>query len=146
MESKITITADVDTNSVDSPLGLEVWVDGVLLQNIDRVVEPSTISVYVEDADNVDHELKFVLKNKTMDHTTVDEAGNIIKDSVVEIKNIKFDEIELGHMFYEQAVYHHNFNGNGPDTEEKFYGTMGCNGSVVLKFSTPMYLWLLENM
>ena len=146
MQNKFTISADVDTNSADAPLGFEVWVDGVLLQNVDSVAGPTTISVDVEDADDVEHELKFVLKNKTQEHTTIDESGNIIKDSVLEIKNIKFDEIELGHMFYEQAVYHHNFNGNGVDTVEKFYGTMGCNGSVVLKFSTPMYLWLLENM
>jgi copper chaperone CopZ len=146
MENKFTITADIDTNSTDVPLGLEVWVDNKLLQNIDSVTGPTTISVEVEDADDVEHELKIVLKNKTQEHTTVDESGNILKDSTVEIKNIKFDEIELGHMFFEQAVYHHNFNGNGPDTTDKFYGTMGCNGSVVLKFTTPMYLWLLESM
>lgn len=146
MENKFTITADIDTNSTDVPLGLEVWVDDKLLQNIDSVTGPTTISVEVEDADDVEHELKIVLKNKTQEHTTVDESGNILKDSTVEIKNIKFDEIELGHMFFEQAVYHHNFNGNGPDTTDKFYGTMGCNGSVVLKFTTPMYLWLLESM
>jgi len=146
MENKFTISADVITNSADAPLGFEVWVDGVLQQNIDCIVGPTSISVDVEDADGADHELMFVLKNKTQAHTVIDELGNIAKDSVVEIKNIKFDEIELGHMFYEQAVYRHNFNGNGVDTEEKFYGTMGCNGSVVLKFTTPMYLWLLENM
>lgn len=146
MKNTFTISAEVDTNSADVPLGFEVWIDGTLLQNIDSVVGLTTLSVDVEDATNSKHELKFVLKNKTMDHTTVDEAGNIVKDSVVEIKNIKFDEIELGHVFYDQAVYHHNFNGNGRDTVEKFYGIMGCNGEVVLKFSTPMYLWLLENM
>lgn len=146
MENKFAISAEVDTNSADSPLGLEVWINGVLLQNIESVVGPTAISVDVEDVDGADHELMFVLKNKTQSHTIIDELGNIVKDSVVEIKNIKFDEIELGHMFYEQAIYRHNFNGNGVDTEEKFYGTMGCNGSVVLNFSTPMYLWLLEHL
>jgi len=146
MANTFSITAEVNTNSADAPLGLEVWVDNKLLQCINNVVELAVVSVEVEDADDVEHELKFVLKNKTQEHTTVDESGNILKDSVVEIKNIKFDGIELGHMFYEQAVYNHNFNGNGPETTDKFYGTMGCNGSVVLKFTTPMYLWLLENM
>jgi hypothetical protein len=146
MTNTLSITADVNTNSADAPLGLEVWVDDKLLQSINSVAGPTLISVEVEDADNVEHELKFVLTNKTQAHTTVDEFGNILKDSVVEIKNIKFDEIELGHMFFEQAVYYHDFNGNGPATEEKFYGIMGCNGTVSLKFTTPMYLWLLENM
>jgi len=146
MSNIFSITANVNTNSADNPLGLEVWVDDKLLQSIDSVVGPMTISIDVEDADGVDHELKFVLKNKTQEHTIVDELGNILRDSVIEITDLKFDDIELGHMFFEQAVYNHNFNGNGSDTEEKFYGTMGCNGTVSLKFSTPMYLWLLENM
>jgi nicotinate-nucleotide pyrophosphorylase len=146
MTNTFSITADVNTNSTENSLGLEVWIDDKLLQNIESVVGPTIISIDVEDVDGVNHELRFVLKNKTQDHTVVDESGNILRDSVVEIKNLKFDDIELGHMFHEQAVYKHNFNGNGPDTEETFYGTMGCNGSVVLKFSTPIYLWLLENM
>lgn len=146
MTNTFSITADVNTNSTDNPLGLEVWLDDKLLQNIDSVTGPAIISINVEDVDGVNHELKFVLKNKTQEHTTVDESGNILRDSLIEIKNLKFDDFELGYMFYEQAVYRHNFNGTGLDTEEKFYGTMGCNGSVVLKFFTPTYLWLLENM
>ena len=49
-------------------------------------------------------------------------------------------------MFVEQAVYTHDFNGTSKATENKFYGELGCNGTVSLKFSTPMYLWLLEHM
>lgn len=146
MNNTFTITADVDTNSADAPLGLEVWLNDTLTQDIASVSGTIPVCVKVNDDDERDHELKFVLKNKTQSHTKVDEAGNILKDSVVEIKNIKFDEIELGHMFFEQAVYCHDFNGNGPATEEKFFGTMGCNGTVSLKFTTPMYLWLLEHM
>jgi len=146
MENKFVITAEVDTNSADLPVGLEVWVDNQLMQDINPVTGATLVSVEVEDIDGAEHNLKFVLKNKTQEHTTVDEAGNIVSDAVVEIKNLKFDEIELGHMFFEQAVYRHDFNGNGPATEDKFYGTMGCNGTVSLKFTTPMYLWLLENM
>jgi len=146
MNNTFKITADVDTNSAETPLGLEVWLDNSQIHNIDPVSGPASLSVYVDDDTEQEHELKFVLKNKTTGHTKVDEVGNILYDAVVEVKNLKFDEIELGHMFYEQAVYRHDFNGNGPATEEKFYGTMGCNGTASLKFTTPMYLWLLENM
>jgi len=44
------------------------------------------------------------------------------------------------------AQYQHDFNGTGNPTIDKFYGEMGCNGTVSLKFTTPIYLWLLENM
>jgi len=87
-----------------------------------------------------------VLKNKTAEHTQVDDHGNIITDARLLITDLAFDEIKLGHMLVEQAVYTHNFNGTGATIQDKFYGELGCNGTVSLKFSTPMYLWLLEHM
>jgi len=146
MSSTFTITFDVTANSFENPLGLEVWLNEVLMQDFTAVVGPMPATMLVNDDAEQEHELKFVLKNKTQDHTKVDETGNILQDSVVEIKNLRFDDIEIGHMFYEKAVYHHNFNGSGADIKDKFYGTMGCNGTVSLKFTTPIYLWLLENI
>jgi hypothetical protein len=96
------------------------------------------------DAD-AEHELRFVLKNKTAEHTKIDQDGNIVKDSWLTVSDLSFDEIQLGHIGTELAVYTHDFNGTGNQTQEKFYGTLGCNGSVSLKFTTPIYLWLLEN-
>jgi hypothetical protein len=87
-----------------------------------------------------------VLKNKTQDHTTVDEHGNIVSDAVLSIANMSVDEIKLGHMFFEQTCYHHDTNGSQLFIKDKFFGSMGCNGHVSMKFSTPLYLWLLENM
>jgi hypothetical protein len=50
-------------------------------------------------------------------------------------------------MFSEQAEYHHDCNGTAQQVIlDKFYREMGCNGTVSLKFTTPVYLWLLENM
>lgn len=98
------------------------------------------------DEDVADHELRFVMKNKTQEHTTVDEHGSIVKDARLTISNVTFDEIPLEQIFFEQAVYTHDFNGTQAETTNKFYGEMGCNGTVSLKFSTPIYLWLLEHM
>ena len=145
MSNTFTLSADVSTNAPESALGLEVWLNNKLINNIDPVVNNVSISLDIDDSDG-DHELKFVLKNKTHDHTKVDEAGNIVQDAVIEIRNLKFDEIVLGQIFYDQSVYQHNFIGTGEETQPQFYGTMGCNGSVSLKFTTPMYLWLLERM
>jgi hypothetical protein len=49
-------------------------------------------------------------------------------------------------MVTEQAVYTHDFNGTQQEIQDEFYSEMGCNGTVSLKFSTPIYLWLLEHM
>jgi hypothetical protein len=103
--------------------------------------------VVVEIADDDgEHELRFILKNKTADHTQVDEAGNIVADATLTVTDLAFDEIRLGHMVTEQAVYTHDFNGTQKEIQDKFYGEMGCNGTVSIKFSTPIYLWLLEHM
>jgi hypothetical protein len=69
-----------------------------------------------------------------------------VSDAVLTIKDLAFDEIKLGHMLTELATYTHNFNGTKEPVQEKFYGAMGCNGTVSLKFAAPVYLWLLENM
>lgn len=103
------------------------------------------VAIDIND-DEAEHVLVFELSGKTSDHTKVDDTGTITQDVIVSIGDICFDEIKLGHLMCEQAVYKHDFNGTGLPTEEKFYGTMGCNGTVTLKFATPVYLWLLENM
>ena len=87
-----------------------------------------------------------MFKNKTIDHTTVNESGEIISDALIEIDNILFDQVDIDQLFYEHCIYTHNYNGSGPDTKEKFYGNLGCNGTVEFRFSTPFYMWLLENM
>jgi hypothetical protein len=49
-------------------------------------------------------------------------------------------------MVTEVAAYHHDTNGSTAPVTDSFYGTMGCNGRVEMRFTTPIYLWLLENM
>ena len=127
-------------------LGFEAWIDQRKFLDLDHVKETQPVTVELDDQDDAEHELRLVLKNKTAEHTQVDEQGNIITDARLLITDVAFDEIRLGHMFFEQAVYTHDFNSTGATTQDKFYGELGCNGIVSLKFATPMYLWLLEHM
>lgn len=103
------------------------------------------LAVDLSDEDG-DHVLVFALSGKTSEHTKVDDTGAITQDVTVSIEDVSFDEITLGHLMCEQAVYHHDFNGTAELFQDEFYGIMGCNGTVTLKFTTPIYLWLLENM
>ena len=96
--------------------------------------------------DEADHELRFVMKNKTVAHTQIDLSGNIVTDARLTISDVAFDEIKLGQMFIDQTQYTHDFNGSQPEITDRFYGEMGCNGTVSLQFTTPIYLWLLEHM
>jgi len=145
MENIVKISCVIGTTDCKSALGLEIWVDDQKIFDQDWVTESQTISYELPDLD-AEHELRFVMKNKTVDHTKVDDSGAIVKDACLTISDLTFDEIALGHMVTEKAEYTHDFNGSANQTQDKFFGEMGCNGVVSLKFTTPMHLWLLENM
>jgi hypothetical protein len=145
MANTVTISCTLTTTDPAAALGFEAWVNDKKFVDIDHVQAEYPILIEIPDDDG-DHELKFILKNKTAEHTQVDEAGNIVTDATLSITDVAFDEIKLGHMLTQLATYTHDFNGTKDVTQDTFYGAMGCNGTVSLKFSTPVYMWLLEHM
>jgi hypothetical protein len=146
MENKIKIGGVLNTTNPLTPLGVEIWVDNDQVFNTEHLEDSCKFEHYLDDSEG-NHELRFVLKNKLPSHTVVDDNGNIISDSTISINDISFDEILVGSTIVTNiAVYTHAFNGDGEKTQNKFYSEMGCNGEVSLKFTTPVYVWLLENM
>ena len=146
MTSTVSITFNLSTTDAMAELGFEAWINQRKFLDMDHVKETEKITVELDDQDGAEHELRLVLKNKTLENTQVDEQGNIIADARLQVTDIAFDGIPLGHIVTEASTYKHDFNGNGTTIQEKFYGELGCNGTVSLKFATPMYLWLLEHM
>jgi hypothetical protein len=144
MDNTTKISCTIGASSPADALGLEIWLDNQQLFNTNHVND-QTLEWSISEDEAV-HELRFIMKNKTTDHTQIDEHGTIIQDAVITITNLCFDEIALGQMFVDHAEYTHDFNGTKDIIKDKFYGEMGCNGTVSLKFTTPIYLWLLENM
>lgn len=145
MTDTVTISCRLGTTDPLASLGFEAWVNNHKFFDLDHVQQAQTICIELNNTDT-EHELRFVLKNKNQTHTRVDQAGNIIADANLIITNLTFDGIELGPVFNEQAIYEHDYNGTQETTQTKFYGEMGCNGTVSFKFSTPLYMWLLEHM
>lgn len=139
------ITCKIGSTNSSANLGLEIWLDEQLMYNVDHVSDEIPVDFEVNE-DEAEHELKFVMKNKNSSHTTVNESGNIVSDARLIVSNLAFDEIELKQIFIDGATYTHDFNGTQDKTTEKFYGEMGCNGTVSLRYATPIYLWLLEHM
>ena len=109
-------------------------------------LEPTIVEYKFNDSEEQEHTLVFEMKNKLPEHTKIDETGQILQDRCINIADLMFDKIELGHLFTENARYLHDHNGTTEPLIDKFYGVMGCNGRVEMQFSTPIYLWLLENM
>lgn len=109
------------------------------------VAETTNINIEIPAEEN-NHELKIILKNKLPEHTLIDEHANIIKDAVLIVSNFIIDGIGLDQLVYDHAEYTHDFNGTQELQTTKFYGSLGCNGILSFKFSTPIHLWLLEHM
>jgi hypothetical protein len=146
MTSTVKITCQVDTSDASTPLGIEAWIDDLKFFSTDHLQGPQELSIEVDDDTEFEHILRIMLYGKRQEHTCIDADGNIVSDARITIKDVAFDEIKLGHMFTKLAVYTHNFNGTGVETQQPFYDEMGCNGTLELKFTTPIYLWLLEHM
>jgi len=145
MSDTVQISCKINTSDASARLGLEILIDNNVIFDSDHIKEEIDFSYDLND-DEGEHLLNFVLKNKTATDTVVDADGNILKDARLIISDLAFDGIKLNQIFIDRAVYVHNYNNSGDTILDKFYGEMGCNGSVNLEFTTPIYLWLLENM
>ena len=139
------LSFDLEPSDQTISLGFELWLDDQQLVDLECVNKTLNFSHEFEDTDG-EHILRFIMKNKKPEHTLISDSGEILKDALLKIHNLSFDEINLGQIFIDQAVYTHDFNGTQVEIQDKFYNSMGCNGTVILKFSTPIYLWLLEHM
>jgi hypothetical protein len=141
----VKISFDIETSDAECPLGMEIRLDNTVLMKNHHVQEKIAFEYDINDDDG-EHKLQIVLTGKTTDHTRVDADGNIIKDATLTISNIVIDDININQLFLDKCVYTHDFNGTQPEIVDTFHGIAGCNGTISFEFSTPIYLWLLENM
>ena len=142
-----TIFASFDLTSSDygCTLGFEIFYNNKKMLDISHVRAATPVTLAL-DAEPGDHELRFVLKNKTSDHTTIDDDGQIIKDAYLTISNFVVNDIEVNDIFLENCRYHHDFNGSQNPVVLPFYNNLGCNGEVVFQFQSPVYYWILETI
>jgi hypothetical protein len=101
-------------------------------------------------------EYNFVIHRTNKDNSqTIVENNKIIKDQLLFIKSIEIDEIDLGGLVYEGLYY--------PEYPEPWAGeqkqagkelpisfknvtSIGHNGRWELTFTSPFYMWLLDNL
>ena len=86
---------------------------------------------------------------------TVVENGEIVKDQLLHIKTIEIDEINIGSLVFEgiyKPIYPEPWKSQQIESGNKLPETiknvtaMGHNGTWTLGFSSPFYMWLLENL
>ena len=92
--------------------------------------------------------------NKSEKETNIVD-GKILNDQMLHIKSITIDEIDIGSLVYE-GVYKPKYPkrwaqqqkdaGNNLPNTLKNVTAMGHNGTWTFSFSSPFYMWLLENL
>lgn len=124
-----------------------VWFDDEKL--VQDYIRFDTHTVKCErDVEEGTHELKIRLENKTNSDTVLSENGEIEKDMLLNVDDIIIDDISLGNLLW-TAEYHldepHEYQGK-TITQLDNCVNLGWNGTYVLKFSSPFYIWLLEKL
>ena len=117
--------------------------------------KPDVIEFEHELEEDKDYTLTINRAGKGKDQTVINEKGEILKDQLLHIKSIEIDEIDLGALVYE-GVYTPQYpepwatqqRESGNDLKDSFKNVtqMGFNGTWSFKFSSPFYMWLLENL
>ena len=115
---------------------------------------PNVIEVYQDLEEGKEYKIVIHRTNKDDSQTVVDN-NQIIKDQLLFIKSIEIDEIDLGGLIYE-GLYHPQYPelwaseqkqaGKELPVSFKNVTSMGHNGRWEITFTSPFYMWLLENL
>lgn len=145
------MTQDISTltfkaTATGNDLKLTARLNGRVFFDQTLTQEEILIKTEFPDIDGETYRLEIEISGKLAEHTKVDDAGNIVEDRMIEISDFAIDDIALAQLFTEKTQYHHDFNGSQAPIVDEFFGAMGCNGVVKFEFTTPVYIWMLENM
>ena len=123
-----------------------VWFDDEKILQDKIMFDTHTVELEREVTDG-EHTLKIRLENKTPEDTLI-ENGEIVKDMLLNINDITIDDVSLGNLLW-LAEYHldepHEYQGKIVTKIDNCVN-LGLNGAYVLKFTSPFYIWLLENL
>jgi hypothetical protein len=117
--------------------------------------KPDTIVFETELEDEKKYDFKIISTGKTQNQTIINDKGDILKDQLLHIKSIEIDEIDIGGLVYE-GIYTPQYpepwatqqRDSGKELKKSFKNVtqMGHNGEWKFTFTSPFYMWLLENL
>ena len=117
--------------------------------------KPNLIEFEAELEEGEEHEVIIKRSGKLVNQTVINDKGDLLKDQLLHIKRMEIDEIDLGALVYE-GVYTPEYpepwatqqRKAGTELPESFKNvtSMGHDGTWKLKFESPFYMWLLENL
>ena len=111
--------------------------------------EDTLIDFNVSLSDDELHTLNIEYRNKdSVNDVVLNNNGDIINDKRVEITSIQFEEIKLDvFQLDHETLFYTTSDSQGINSTSAFEACkLSWNGITTLKFSTPIYIWLLENL
>ena len=136
---KIDFYMEYEHTWIDHPLTISVYFDDRLIhldQGHTHTVVDKKIALHQGK-----HKLKLVIQNKNEVNTKIDQQGNVLEDTLVTIKELKINDIDLKPIIESHSVYHTQSQGTLKQTL-----VLGLNGSWELDVNVPIYDWLLEKI
>ena len=117
------------------------------------ITKPSGVTELIEftaDITEGDHRLEIGFLNKDAGTDVVkDSTGNVAKDILLNIDSIEIEDIDLAHLKYSKSYYElvkkQIYNGTITNKIENCVN-LGFVGTYCIEFSSPFYIWLLENL
>ena len=142
----------------DRPPHVEILIDKKSHFNSDVTGtedKPDLIEFEAEFEEDKQYNLIINRSGKDNNQTIVNDKGDILKDQMLHIKSMEIDEIDIGALGYE-GKYTPQYpepwatqqRKDGVELRESFNNVtqMGHDGEWKFKFSSPFYMWLLENL
>jgi len=120
--------------------------DDLIIESTINGVE-SDIHNFEKELDQGPHVLKIRLNNKESSDTIL-ENGKIVKDMLLNIESITIDDISLNHLMWESKFVldqPHLYQGQTVEHLDRCVN-LGWNGTYMLAFESPFYLWLLDKI
>jgi hypothetical protein len=142
----------------DKPPITEILINDNVVCNKQEITSNEDKPTVIEFEYTLEAEKKYTFRvnNCNKDNSqTVIEDDKIIKDQLLFIKSVSIDDIDLGGLIYEAKYYPEYLEpwaseqrSAGKDLPEyiKNVTSMGHNGRWEITFTSPFYMWLLENL
>ncbi len=146
-EEKLSFVVTLSSTYWDRRPQFSIWLDDhVVIQSEipDSASHPISFERMIDEGP---HTLKIRLENKTTADTII-ENGDVVKDMILNIDDVIIDDNRLGNLLW-SAEYilddKQMYQGKEIDHLDGCVN-LGWNGTYVLKFTSPFYIWLLEKL
>ena len=142
---KINLEIKYEHKWIDHPLAISTHIDDRDIEYDCTGQKDTTIKKKI-NLSGSEHKLVLKISGKNENNTKVDKDKNIVDDTIITIKSIKINDIELMPLLYHTEGFQTFYINGQKDQILTKLTEIGHNGLWEFKFKTPIYDWMLESL